>query len=1126
MRLRNLVAISFLTFVMLGAAGVRLALAEEVCGDGQDNDSDGLADDGCYPYGVTGVCESPLSCDRHPTVAPATGNLVYWAPPDLSPKVPYGPGIAFRRVYMSKYAPTYADPSDHKSPMGYRWQHNYMSWLEKKTSPTRAIVHLTTGRDVRFDYVNTSGGYDNYKAQAGHYYDYLRQNTSTSVWELRSLTGMVHVYDATTGKLTKIDDAIGNEVTISYNGDGQVDTVLDASGNKYLEFEYNTTGKKLLKSVNYYTENGSTDDLQVTVGFTYTSDNLTTVKLGTTTMQTYTYTDDYLTLVEDGGGTDVAAFTYYDDAMNPDPGRVVQMRTGDGDVGYEYGASGCDSGSGTYVYYHHSSSTACSADGDCAGDEFCGGQTGGSGDTGTCFKVKRCLAMETDNEDLIHTVSAIGNSDNGTFSCPSCLDNQEYDYSTTDAGVEPLLVSMTDAKDVETQFERNSNGLVTKMVEDYGGSNARTTWYFYGDSSFPGLVTEIRRQSELKSGSNCSDTSTTDCKRTVFTYTSGGQLDTREELGFTLNSSGSTVSYDYTTDYSYDGYGRVTEIDGPLSTSDDVTDFTYWTTGGYLQEGYLKEVKRKKDSSNYVTTTYDEYDFWGNPQQVKRPSGDITCRTFDDKQGYLAEVRVAGNDQTSCSTTDSSDSTTSYERDTWGRLTKVTRPMGNCIHYEYDSEGRREYIKYRDDCDTGSDGDTVIFTYDANSSFLTEVQYEDDRPAVTYQVQYDPRTDMRVGSETYGDSTEARYRDYYDDGVPKNYAYENGLGKTEWVYDDLNRTEDVRKYTGTSTYETWSLTPGVQLDLPTQVSDPDSKDIDWTFDDLGRKVKQVTPDAATTYYIYDAAGHMTSKVQTDGSNTLTTDYTYDYLGRITAEDDDNENCGTGQGAEYQYAYDSNSVCPTGVTCDNVGGRLVYVKVKMWCDSGESDKTFDQETYYSYDNLGRRVKETIQDDGGRSDTLQYTYTKSGQLEKTTRPSGTYTTKVFDDSGVNSDGERPYKIQIGRPRPQSTAFGTTRKGSSNRIASSIRLVATTSTPSSTAIFVGSSKPSSTTRRRRERMCSRSTTRSTTGAAFSRRPTPGRTRRCRTPTTRTMTSIAWFATRPRPDRVRPQARISRPP
>src|SRR3569623_1141937 len=81
----------------------RYAFATEICGNGVDDDSNGLTDEGCYPTGTTGVCESPLSCDDTGAVSWSTGALHYTLPPDIAPKTPYGPGIGFRRTYTSMY---------------------------------------------------------------------------------------------------------------------------------------------------------------------------------------------------------------------------------------------------------------------------------------------------------------------------------------------------------------------------------------------------------------------------------------------------------------------------------------------------------------------------------------------------------------------------------------------------------------------------------------------------------------------------------------------------------------------------------------------------------------------------------------------------------------------------------------------------------------------------------------------------------------------------------------------------------------------------------------------------------------------------------------------------------------
>jgi len=86
------------------------ARAAEICGNGQDDDGDGLLDEGCYSTLTTGVCESPLSCNETGMVSPLLGALRYQLPADVAPKVPYGLGIGLRRFYGSQLAPGLTTP--------------------------------------------------------------------------------------------------------------------------------------------------------------------------------------------------------------------------------------------------------------------------------------------------------------------------------------------------------------------------------------------------------------------------------------------------------------------------------------------------------------------------------------------------------------------------------------------------------------------------------------------------------------------------------------------------------------------------------------------------------------------------------------------------------------------------------------------------------------------------------------------------------------------------------------------------------------------------------------------------------------------------------------------------------
>jgi len=214
-----------LTLVLLAAAS-RAALAGEICGDGLDNNSNLMTDEGCNPAGITGASQNPLGSAITGEVSPSTGAITYALPPDVAPSVPYGPPLTFHRFFMSGYEPGGGAPA-YRKPLGPHWGHNFASWLDRNTTPNpdQVVVHTTDGRDVMFQFDSTSGGYDYYLAQEGYHVDYLRQSTSSPFhWELRSLTGTIYVYNwsSPTGKLVAIKDSLAtpNQLTITYNGSG------------------------------------------------------------------------------------------------------------------------------------------------------------------------------------------------------------------------------------------------------------------------------------------------------------------------------------------------------------------------------------------------------------------------------------------------------------------------------------------------------------------------------------------------------------------------------------------------------------------------------------------------------------------------------------------------------------------------------------------------------------------------------------------------------------------------------------------------------------------------------------------------------------------------------------------
>ena len=984
----------------------RLALAtSEICGDGIDNDGNGLTDEGCYPFLTTGLCESPLSCDSDGAVAPVTGSLMYQLPYDLSPRVPYGPSIGFKRIYTSMYAPGSGAPA-YEKPMGDHWQHSYMSWITyvSGSSPAQYVLHTNHGQDVLFKYSSGGGGQPTYYTpQTGFHDQSLKQNTD-GTFQLLTLNGDTFKYDSS-GRLSEIWDTLAtpNKVLIAYDGSSQVSTVTDASCTRRLLFGY-TSG--LLSSVQFEINSNTCASPSWTsydtASYSYTSGALTGVSIGGSSAQTNSYSGGYLTQIQDAAGNNIASFAY----ASATAGRVVQLATPSGNVGYDYSSSRTVCSGKTVAYFDKGNTTACKVDSDCGSGYLCGGNTDPSTASGVCYLAARCLTTSSPSEDVVTAVSSFGP---GGGSCTgACLNAEAYSWNTGSGTLD--LGAVQDPAGNYSARAYNSNGLPTIITfgdsdtNPSNGNGSREVYLFY-DSTFPGKLSEVRRHSDLATGT-CSPTDSTACARTLYTYTSDGKLYTVEEIGKTLGSTGSVVGYDYTTTNTYDTHGRLSQVDGPLSGSNDITVYDYWSTSSDpLTNLYLEDRKVKVDSSNYLTTTYSTYDFWGHATTIAAPDTTLTCRTFDSARGYLTENRETMAGQSTC-TSNSADLVTDYLRDSALRLTKVTRPDGGCVFYDYDAAGRLLRVKRRDDCTSGNAGDNEEFTRNTEG-LVTEIDWKDSsgtiqrkQPFTYYQSR---RLDTIINPV---DTTKYDTLQWDARGIVNEIDGASSLSKSTYAFNaDARTTGETRYYSSTGT-DSWTLADSWEGILA-QITNGDSATITATRDDLSRKVSVATVDSGTTYSVFDAAGRMTTMVEAYGTaDQKTHTFTYDNANRALNSDYDGT-CSTGTPhPEIQRVYDSPPSCPITGGCNNTAGRLAYVETSLLCSStySSTDGSLDQFTYYSYDASGRLVEEYITDDTSRVADHQYQYNKDGSLTQVTMPSGTAIGWSYGSTGSNSDIDR--------------------------------------------------------------------------------------------------------------------------
>lgn len=131
-----------------------------------------------------------------------------------------------------------------------------------------------------------------------------------------------------------------------------------------------------MSSVAYQTGSSSWTT-RVTLAFGYASANPTTVQIGGATIQTNTYTSGFLTNIADGDGKTIVNVNY----SAATPGKVANVTTANGSVGYDYASSHSQCSGNTALFFNLANATACDVDSDCGSGLRCGGKTG-SGMTG------------------------------------------------------------------------------------------------------------------------------------------------------------------------------------------------------------------------------------------------------------------------------------------------------------------------------------------------------------------------------------------------------------------------------------------------------------------------------------------------------------------------------------------------------------------------------------------------------------------------------------------------------------------------------------------------------------------------------------------------------------------------
>ena len=331
----------------------------------------------------------------------------------------------------------------------------------------------------------------------------------------------------------------------------------------------------------------------------------------------------------------------------------------------------------------------------------------------------------------------------------------------------------------------------------------------------------------------------------------------------------------------------------------------------------------------------------------------------------------------------------SFTRDSEGRITKITDPMGKNILYEYDGSGDLVSV-------TNRKGFPATFTYDANHNLLTAT----DPSGVGYTYEYDANGRVIALIDGEGNRTRMDYEPDHrreiitdSEGNPEIVTYDekgrvisrtNALNQTTYTeYNDQGLPIRVIDYQGNATLQTWD-TWGNLLSK----TDPLGNRTSYTYNAFNKRTSMTDPRGNKTTYSYDARGNPASTTDPMGGVTL---YEYDAFGNKTKVVDPLER-------EHLFTYDAygrllveNKPGSARITNTyNANGMKTATKTIRSRDGVAIEET----TLFEYDPEGNLLKTTLPD----GSTRENTYDEYRKIVQTTDPKGRKVNFNHDGRGL--------------------------------------------------------------------------------------------------------------------------------
>ncbi|GHU81975.1 hypothetical protein FACS189415_1500 [Bacteroidia bacterium] len=479
---------------------------------------------------------------------------------------------------------------------------------------------------------------------------------------------------------------------------------------------------------------------------------------------------------------------------------------------------------------------------------------------------------------------------------------EEGHYTYDQAG--NLIASQNKAGRVQTA-EYDTLGRIKKITVDPGGANHLNAY----------TTMEYDLQGNILETTDALGNTTTN------TYDDLGRLLTVAQKP---NKNGAET---YTTTYTYDNV--VSDLTHGQLVYSTVTDALGSTNGQVMRSyanGLGQTVRTEVQSQGQTRTTQYAYDTVGNITRETRTDNSYIEYTYNDRDQLTNKVYKEADGAEKIGVAyayDANGNRTSMEGTTYipGAGTRQ-----QFIDYVYDALNRRTQAQQgRIENSVKVSNLTVNYAYaPEDAGNLSSISYQDGAQNVVLNYEYDDFG--RLEQIKRGSSTAATYI-YATNGdldrIQMHRQFGSGGGaitEQRFEYDSSGAVRSIGYYDGTGTDAVLKERHSIQIDQRgyiTQETNVNNYETpgkttvkDYTFDDIGRMIKEVEDGSKEIRYSFDAVGNRTQMQKgtvSEGAFSIedTHLYTYDVFNQLTQETKNGETQGT-------YTYDARGNQTTSV----------------------------------------------------------------------------------------------------------------------------------------------------------------------------------------------------------------------